>query len=130
MSTSPQTAAPARAGAGPAPRRQSPWRRVAADFVTSKTAVFGLAVIVLLAAAALAAPWITPQNPYDLMQLDVLDARLAPGSPNGAGTFTYWLGTDGQGRDLYSGMLYGLRISLGVGIGSAAVAAVIGTLLG
>ncbi len=99
----------------PAPRRQSPWRRVAADFVTSKTAVFGLAVIVLLAAAALAAPWITPQNPYDLMQLDVLDARLAPGSPNGAGTFTYWLGTDGQGRDLYSGMLYGLRISLGVG---------------
>lgn len=97
MSTSPQTAAPARAGAGPAPRRQSPWRRVAADFVTSKTAVFGLAVIVLLAAAALAAPWITPQNPYDLMQLDVLDARLAPGSPNGAGTFTYWLGTDGQG---------------------------------
>ncbi|MGF2508920.1 ABC transporter permease, partial [Ralstonia pseudosolanacearum] len=49
---------------------------------------------------------------------------------NGAGTFTYWLGTDGQGRDLYSGMLYGLRISLGVGIGSAAVAALIGTLLG
>ena len=50
--------------------------------------------------------------------------------PNGLGTFTYWLGTDGQGRDLYSGILYGLRISLGVGIGSAAVAAVIGTLLG
>ncbi|CAH0439488.1 ABC transporter permease [Ralstonia pseudosolanacearum] len=130
MSTSPQTAAPTRAGVGPAPRRQSPWRRVAADFVTSKAAVFGLAVVVLLAAAALAAPWITPQNPYDLMQLDVLDARLAPGSPNGTGTFTYWLGTDGQGRDLYSGILYGLRISLGVGIGSAAVAAVIGTLLG
>jgi len=113
-----------------APRRQSPWRRVASDFLASKAAIFGLVVVVVLILAALAAPWITPQNPYDLMQLDVLDSRLPPGSPAGTGTFTYWLGTDGQGRDLYSGILYGLRISLGVGIGSAAVAAVIGTLLG
>jgi peptide/nickel transport system permease protein len=113
-----------------APRKQSPWRRVASDFLASKAAIFGLVVVVVLILAALAAPWITPQNPYDLMQLDVLDSRLPPGSPNGLGTFTYWLGTDGQGRDLYSGILYGLRISLGVGIGSAAVAAVIGTLLG
>jgi peptide/nickel transport system permease protein len=103
---------------------------VAADFLASKSALFGLVVVVLLVAAALAAPWISPQNPYDLMQLDVLDSRLPPGSPNGLGTFTYWLGTDGQGRDLYSGILYGLRISLGVGIGSASVAAIIGTLLG
>ena len=114
----------------PAPRKQSPWRRVLSDFLASKAAVLGLVVVVVLILAALAAPWITPQNPYDLMQLDVLDSRLPPGSPNGLGTFTYWLGTDGQGRDLYSGILYGLRISLGVGIGSATVAAVIGTLLG
>ena len=127
MNTTPQ---PTTAAAVAAPRKQSPWRRVVSDFLASKTAVFGLAVVVILMLAALAAPWITPQNPYDLMQLDVLDSRLPPGSPNGLGTFTYWLGTDGQGRDLYSGILYGLRISLGVGIGSAAVAAVIGTLLG
>jgi peptide/nickel transport system permease protein len=122
MNTTPQ---PTTAAAVAAPRKQSPWRRVVSDFLASQTAVFGLAVVVILMLAALAAPWITPQNPYDLMQLDVLDSRLPPGSPNGLGTFTYWLGTDGQGRDLY-----GLRISLGVGIGSAAVAAVIGTLLG
>ena len=96
----------------------------------SRTAVAGLVVLVLVVLAALAAPWITPQNPYDLMQLDVLDARLAPGARNGLDSFTYWLGTDGQGRDLYSAIVYGLRISLLVGVGSAAIAAVIGTLVG
>lgn len=113
-----------------APRRESPWRRVLRSFIASRTAMFGLAVALLLMVAALAAPWITPQNPYDLMQLDVLDARLAPGTANGLGTYTYWLGTDGQGRDLYSGILYGLRISVGIGIGSALLAGVIGTLIG
>lgn len=130
MNTPSQTTVATAAPTAPAPRKQSPWRRVAADFLASKSAIFGLAVVVLLMAAALAAPWITPQNPYDLMQLDVLDSRLPPGSPNGLGTFTYWLGTDGQGRDLYSGILYGLRISLGVGVGSALIAAVLGTLVG
>src|SRR5881396_2491270 len=96
----------------PAWRRESPWRRLAADFFASRTAVFGLAALVVLVLAALLAPWITPQNPYDLLQLDVMDARLAPGTANGAGTYRYWLGTDGQGRDILSGILYGLRISL------------------
>ncbi|CAM3447165.1 ABC transporter permease [Paracidovorax anthurii] len=109
---------------------RSLWWRVGADFLQSRVALAGLAVLVLLALAALCAPWITPQNPYDLTQLDVLDARLKPGSLNGEGTHTYWLGTDGQGRDLYSAILYGLRISLLVGVGSAVVAAVLGTLVG
>ena len=90
----------------------------------------GLALLALILLAAICAPWITPQNPYDLMQLDVLDARMKPGTPSGAGGFTYWLGTDGQGRDLYSAIIYGLRISLIVGLGSAFVAAVLGTLIG
>src|SRR6218665_1892775 len=51
----------------------------------------GGAVAALLMVAALTAPWLTPQNPYDLMQLDVLDARLPPGSANGLGTYRYWL---------------------------------------
>ncbi|WCM91042.1 ABC transporter permease [Acidovorax sp. NCPPB 2350] len=109
---------------------RSLWWRVGSDFLQSRVALAGLAVLVLLALAALCAPWITPQNPYDLTQLDVLDARLRPGSLNGEGTHTYWLGTDGQGRDLYSAILYGLRISLLVGVGSAVVAAVLGTLVG
>lgn len=111
-------------------REHSLWWRVVADFLQSRTAVAGLVVLLLVVLAALAAPWITPQNPYDLMQLDVLDARMAPGARNGLDTFTYWLGTDGQGRDLYSAIVYGLRISLLVGIGSAAIAAVLGTLVG
>lgn len=114
----------------PALKRESPWRRQAAEFCASKTALAGLAVSLALILAAILAPWITPQNPYDLLQLDVLDARLPPGSANGAGTFHYLLGTDGQGRDLYSGILYGLRISLMVGVGSAVIAGIVGTLLG
>ena len=106
------------------------WWRVAADFLRSRVAIAGLAVLALVALAAIAAPWITPQNPYDLMQLDVLDARLKPGTPSSAAGYTYWLGTDGQGRDLYSAIVYGLRISLLVGIGSAAIAAVLGTAVG
>ncbi|KAI3600827.1 ABC transporter, permease protein 2 (cluster 5, nickel/peptides/opines) [Cupriavidus necator H850] len=122
--------APPAAPAAPALRREAPWRRVVADFLASRTAVFGLVVLVLLVLTALLAPWLTPQNPYDLLQLDVLDARLAPGTANGAGTYSYWLGTDGQGRDILSGIIYGLRISLLVGVGSAALAGVLGTLLG
>ena len=65
-------------------------------------------------ALALLAPWITPQNPYDLNSVDLMDSRLKPGEDTMAG-FKAWLGTDGVGRDLYSGILYGLRISLMVG---------------
>ena len=111
-------------------REDSLWWRTVTDFLHSRTAVFGLVVLALVVLAALAAPWITPQNPYDLVQLDVLDARLAPGARNGEDSFTYWLGTDGQGRDLYSAIVYGLRISLVVGVGSALIAAVVGTLVG
>lgn len=97
---------------------------------SSRIATFGFVIALILIAAALLAPWITPQNPYDLLQLDVLDARLPPSSENGLNTFRYVLGTDGQGRDLYSGILYGLRISLMVGVGSALIASIVGTLLG
>lgn len=111
-------------------RQESPWRRNVAEFFSSKIAVFGLVISTILILAAVFAPWITPQDPYDLMQLDVLDARLPPGTENGLATFNYLLGTDGQGRDLFSGILYGLRISLMVGVGSALIAGVLGTVLG
>jgi peptide/nickel transport system permease protein len=92
-------------------------------------ALAALVVFVLIALAAIFAPLITPQNPYDLSQLDIMDGRLPPGSTSGAG-YTYMLGTDDQGRDMFSGILYGLRISLGVGIGSAFIACIFGTALG
>ncbi|MBN3467571.1 ABC transporter permease [Pseudomonas savastanoi pv. phaseolicola] len=109
---------------------QSPWRRVLTEFFSSPTAVTGLMVLLVIVLVAVLAPWIVVQNPYDLMQLNVRDARMPPGSLNMDSGYTYWLGTDGQGRDLVSAIIYGLRISLWVGIGSALIAAVIGTLLG
>ncbi|WP_426112790.1 ABC transporter permease [Pseudomonas sp. DSP3-2-2] len=111
-------------------KAQSPWQRGMAEFKGSTTAVVGLVLLLVIVLVAVLAPWIVFQNPYDLMQLNVLDARLPPGTANVDGGYTYWLGTDGQGRDLLSAIIYGLRISLWVGIGSALIAAVIGTMLG
>lgn len=99
-------------------------------FFQSKMASIGFLCGFVLLLAAIFAPLITPQNPYDLLQLDILDSRLPPGTENGMATYTYWLGTDGQGRDLYSAIIYGLRISLIVGLGSAAIASVLGVTLG
>ena len=84
------------------------------------------AAIVLVAVSA---PWIAPQDPYDLAQLDIMDGRAEPGTAGGAG-FTYWLGTDDQGRDMLSAIMYGLRISLLVGVGSAVIACAVGASLG
>ncbi len=114
----------ARAGRG-----DSPWRRFAAEFAESRLALVGLGVLVALVAIALAAPFISPQNPYDLAQLDVMDSKLAPGEPSADGR-RYWLGTDDQGRDMLSGIFYGLRISLSVGVASTLFALVIGLALG
>ena len=108
---------------------ETPFRRFAAEFAGSPLAVLGLVIVIIVAFLALAAPFITPQNPYDLAQLDIMDGRLAPGSRSMDG-MVFWLGTDDQGRDMLSGIIYGLRISLGVGVGSALIAGVIGSSLG
>jgi peptide/nickel transport system permease protein len=85
---------------------------------------------VVTALLALIAPWIVPQDPYDLAQVDILDSRLAPGTPSSSGKYTHWLGTDGAGRDLVSAMLYGLRISLAVGVMSGLIAMALGAAIG
>ncbi|MDO1582710.1 ABC transporter permease [Rhizobium oryzicola] len=99
------------------------------DLVASPEAAIGLAVLITLVAIALLAPLIAPQNPYDLMQLDIMDNMLPPGSALGNGA-TAWLGTDDQGRDMLSTIMYGMRVSLGVGIASVLIASVIGALIG
>ncbi len=108
---------------------ESPWRRFARAFLQDRVAVGGLLVFGLILLLALLAPWITPQNPYDLNSVDLMDSRLKPGELTGEG-FTAWLGTDGVGRDLYSGILYGLRISLLVGAVAGLLAASIGVSMG
>jgi len=107
---------------------QSPWRLFASEFAESRVALAGLALLATLVFIAVAAPLISPQNPYDLAQLDVLDSKLAPGAQS-AGK-TYWLGTDDQGRDMLSGIFYGLRISLSVGVASTVIALALGLVLG
>lgn len=111
------------------PVEAAPFRRFARDFAASRLAVFGLALLTLVVLAAILASLVAPQNPYDLEQLSIMDGRLAPGSEMSAG-FSALLGTDDQGRDMLSGILYGLRISLGVGIGSAVIAGLVGTTMG
>jgi len=108
---------------------ESPAMRIFADFVANPVAVFGLALLALILLLAVFAPLVSPQNPYDLAQLDVMDARLPPGSPTASGG-TFWLGTDDQGRDMLSAIFYGLRISLMVGATSTVFALVIGLTMG
>lgn len=98
-------------------------------YARSPLAVIGLTGTLLVLLAAVLAPVLSPQNPYDLLQLDIMESRLPPGEQAYAG-FTFLLGSDGQGRDMFSAILYGLRISLVVGVGSAALAFVLGTLFG
>ena len=95
----------------------------------SPKATIAAIVFLLLLLTAVFGPWLAPQDPYDLMQISIMDAKLSPGSQSMAGA-TYWLGTDGQGRDMLSAMIYGLRTSLAVGLVSGIVALGIGTSLG
>jgi peptide/nickel transport system permease protein len=99
------------------------------EFAENRVAVAALAAIALLSVLAILAPWLTPQNPYDLSQLSILDNKLPPGSRGFAGQL-YLLGTDDQGRDMISAILYGLRLSLFVGIAATAIALVIGASIG
>ena len=130
-SSTPLTALPPEgAAAQPLPPVETPWQRLRREFFANKLAVLGLVLVLLSVAAAVLAPWIAPQNPYDIGGLDIFDSKLPPGSQDAAGRMTYWLGTDGQARDLLSAILYGLRTSLVVGGVSVAAALAIGSLVG
>ena len=108
---------------------QTPFRRFLSDYCESKLAVAGFVLLMVILFIALFAPLISPQDPYDLRQLDVMDARLEPGAKLGNGK-TALLGTDDQGRDMLSGIFYGMRISLFVGITSTLLALLIGATVG
>src|SRR5262249_48888151 len=97
--------------------------------LASKSVALALLVLTAMMFGAVFAPLIAPQNPYDLAQLDVLDSRLPPLS-HAAGGMLYLLGTDDQGRDVFSAILYGLRISLGVAAVATVIAASLGTSVG
>ena len=110
-------------------RAQTPWGRFARQFAESRLAMLGLTMLLVIVLVAVFAPWLAPQNPYDLTKLDLMDARQAPGARSMDG-LTYWLGTDGQGRDMLSAIMYGLRVSLLVGVLSGVIALTIGSIVG
>jgi peptide/nickel transport system permease protein len=110
-------------------RRPSRLGLFVAEFLRVPSASIALAVFVAMSLAAVLAPWIAPQDPYDLRAVSILDNLIPPGEQSFSG-MTHWLGTDGQGRDMLSAMLYGLRISLLVGLASGTIALFIGTIVG
>ncbi len=99
------------------------------SFKRSKVTIVAAAVTALYFASALFAPWIAPHNPSDLASLSLLDSLNPPAWIEG-GTTTFVLGTDDQGRDVLSAILYGSRISLAVGFVSVLLAAFLGITLG
>jgi peptide/nickel transport system permease protein len=109
---------------------QTPFRRFLSDFFESKVATAATILLAVIIFIAVFAPWVSPTDPYDLAVVDILDSRLPPGSQSMATGTTFWLGTDGAGRDLLSSIFYGLRTSLGVGVMSGLIAMGIGAAFG
>lgn len=108
---------------------RSPGAAFWAAFRENRVALAALWVVGILLLVALAAPVIAPQDPYDLASLSLMDARRAPGHV-GSGGYVHLLGTDSQGRDLFSAILYGLRISIQMGLMAGGLALALGTVLG
>lgn len=105
------------------------WRFVFKRFLGDPVAMAAGLVLLLLVLMAALAPFIAPQNPYDLMQLSIMDSEMPPAWQDG-GDERFLLGTDAQGRGVLSTIMYGTGISLLIGIGAVVVQAILGITLG
>jgi peptide/nickel transport system permease protein len=99
------------------------------SFRTSPTAIVAAVIAVICLFCAVFAPWVAPHNPFDLTTLELSNARLPPAWSEG-GNPAFVLGTDDQGRDILSALMYGARISLAVGIASVLLSVFVGVALG
>jgi peptide/nickel transport system permease protein len=117
---------------------QTSWRRFAASELAYRwrrdaSAIAGTLIILFFVIAVTAGPHLVAQNPYDMRQLDIMEAFKPPMWLEG-GTSQYWLGTDQQGRDVWASIIYGSRISLFIGLtamlGSVLIGATLGLLAG
>ncbi|SIR19326.1 ABC transporter permease [Pseudacidovorax sp. RU35E] len=99
------------------------------SFRTSPVAVTAAVIAFVCIFCSVFAGWVAPHNPFDLASLELGDARLPPAWSEG-GTGKYLLGTDDQGRDILSALIYGARISLVVGVVSVILSVVVGVLMG
>ena len=102
---------------------------VAYSFRQSPAAMLAALLALVFVIAAVFAPWVAPHNPFDLATLELANARLPPAwLPDGQTAFL--LGTDDQGRDILSALIYGARISLAVGLASVILSVIVGVTLG
>jgi len=99
------------------------------SFKQSRSAMVAAAIAFVIVFSSIFAQWIAPTNPFDPASLDLMDARLPP-AWSSEGSLKYLLGTDDQGRDILSALIYGARISLIVGLASVAVSLSVGVSLG
>jgi peptide/nickel transport system permease protein len=109
--------------------KSTPLRRFWVEYRENKIAVVAMFFLVALILLAVFAGFVSPQNPYDLANLSLMDSRRPPGFV-GSGGYTHILGTDPQGRDLLSAIFYGLRISIMIGLAAGFVSLTLGTALG
>lgn len=114
------------------PSRLRRWWRsdFAWNFRRSPVAMVSFAVVVALTLGAVFAPLIAPHDPFDPAALNLLNGFSSPMQPNAFTGDVFWLGTDDQGRDVFSAILHGMRISLFVGFAAVVFAMVLGTALG
>ena len=99
------------------------------SFRTSPTAIVAAFIAFVCVFCAVFAPWVAPHNPFDLATLELSNARLPPAWSEG-GSWRFALGTDDQGRDILSALMFGARISLAVGLASVLLSVLIGVTLG
>ena len=98
-------------------------------FLRDKVAMFSFAVVMTLLLVSLASPLIAPTNPYDLSTIDIMDSELPPAWLE-EGDERFLLGTDEQGRDILSTILYGTRLSLTIGFFAVALQLFLGIIIG
>ena len=99
------------------------------SFKSSPTAIVAAVIAFVCVFCSVFAPWVAPHNPFDLATIDLSDARLPPAWVEG-GNSKFLLGTDDQGRDILSALMYGARIPLGVGLASVVLSLIVGVGLG
>ncbi len=99
------------------------------SFKRDKIAIVSLLVLVLLFCSAIFAPLIAPYNPYDPDMIDIMNSEIPPAWED-QGNREFLLGTDSQGRDMLSTMIYGMRISIIIGLGAVLLQAFLGVLIG
>ena len=90
------------------------------SFKRDKVAIFSFIVLTIFLLLAVTAPWVAPMDPYDALNIDIMNSEIPPVWME-EGSSEFLLGTDNQGRDMLSTMLYGLRTSIVIGLGAVAL---------